>query len=553
MSYLSTSPNENHEFAFSEAYGGEIHISKVKESGRQDFSCLGCKKPMQAILRKICNYKPYFRHHTKDVEYGERCTYRDDDHRRKIAWIELELYKQISVPPLYKVPPKGTDGLAIFLLAGETVYGAKVTRQQYFYDDVNGNVHTTSQFQVGMGNLLYYADAVFYNADEEPLLLVVFSDGKRKKRGIEILAGLSRLRINTVQVIIPKESPEAIQRAIRGGKNTKWLYHDDERRFDYFSLSGELPAGIPAADIDQGQLFEESCACRKAQINNLIRAINKCLGAEPYHRADEHNRRLIGETEFAIGRAEERRNEFEEQYREGSKSAHRGELDAITGLRNRLGTAKTAFSREYQDLEERYQWKKCELEEETRVLESNIRAAEFAPNGGGRSIAERRSELECNHQNERRRMDELFKKELRSTDSKRAGVERTITSEKAAIERLQELVAKEPGRFERAIREKATQFDQLEANEAAAIEQLQTDGEQLAEEFEELRRQTATAAENRNAEGTNGLSRRLKALLDARGCFVAIEDAQSDQRRHRAAKKFLESPAFQTWVSKHQH
>ncbi len=60
--------------------------------------------------------------------------------------------------------------------------------------------------------------------------------------------------------------------------------------------------------------------------------------------------------------------------------------------------------------------------------------------------------------------------------------------------------------------------------------------------------ETTQAAEERDADGTTGFSRRLKALLDGRGYLLVITDAQSDYRRHRSAKEFLESPAGEAWL-----
>lgn len=552
MYYVPKENDENHEYACSVTYGGVIHISNVKESGRNDFTCLGCNKPMQAILRKIHGQKPYFRHDVTDVPVYERCPFSNVQARRTIALEAIQLDKQLRLPPIYKLPPKGTAGLAIPLQGAQTIYFGSVKRHLHCFETPGGDLMLGNEPASENDLHLFTADAVGYDEDDNPILLILVSDGKRKKIDVDLMAALPILGIDAVVITPPPSTPEEIYKAVMTGKNIKWLYNNDERKFNYYSLSADLPAGVPAADVDAGFLFEETFDCRTAEINNLIRTFNKFLGTESYRKAEQHNRRTIGETELAITRAGERRAEFEERYRAASESAHQRELDDVDERRNRLGTAKAEFSGNYQDLDERYRRKKRELDEAARVLESSIRAAELAPNSSGRSIAARRSEIERIDQSARRRMDELFERELRSVDSQRTGIERTLPSEGAAIERLRELVAKEPGRLERLLHEKATEFDQLEANETAAIKQLQTDGENLAErfgkQFEDLRNRTTQAAEERDAEGITGFSRRLKAILDGRGYLLAITDAQSDYRRHRTAKEFLESPAGEAWL-----
>jgi len=564
MYYPPKENDENHEYARSVAYGGVIHINNVRESGRHDFTCLGCGKPMQAILRKIHGPKPYFRHDVIDVPVYERCPFSNAQARRLIALEAIQLDKQLRLPPVYILPPKGTAGLAIPLQGAQTVYFGSVKRHLHCFETPGGDLVLGNKPTSEDDLHLFTADAVGYDEDDNPILLILLSDGKRKKMDVDLMAALPILGIDAVVITPPRSTPEEIYKAVMTGKNIKWLYNNDEREFNYHSLSADLPAGVPAADVDAGFLFEETFDCRTAEINNLIRTFNKFLVTESYRKAEQHNRRIIGETELTITRAGERRDEFEEQYRNGSESAHQRELDEVDERRDRLGAAKAEFSGNYQNLDERYRRKKRELDEAARVLESSIRAAELAPNSSGRSIAARRSEIERNDQSARRRMDELFERELRSVDSQRTGIERTLASERAAVERLRDLVTKEPGRLERLLLEKATEFDQLERNESTAIEQIQTDGanlpgrfrgeeEKLGTEIKELRNRAAAAMEARDTGGATGLSRRLKALLDGRGHLLAITHAQSDHRRHRAAKEFLESPAGEAWLRAYQH
>lgn len=563
MNYSNLETVENHEFATSESYGGVIHILKVRESGRLDFNCVGCGKPMQAILRKIYGLKPYFRHDVQDVPVAQRCTFSNEQYRKKIALDTLQLEQQLFLPPLYKLPPKGSERLAIPILQRQLLQFSSMKRVQNVFQTPEGNIVFNNALLPEPNDFLLMADAVCYNEDGEPVLLILFSDGKRRKMDVGLMSALTQLRINTVMITPAKASPEEIYTGVLNGKNTKWLYHDDERQFDYFSLSEDLEGAIPAADVDQGQLFEETFECRKAEINNLIRAIDRCLGTEPYRAAAEHNRRIIGETESALRGAQERRDEFEERHREGSNAIHCIEFETIGARREQFKRTKGEFERTAQNLEKRYINKKRDLEQTSRTVESDIQAAQFQAIGRTKPIPTLRRELEQRIERAREHMDGLYNAELQSNNSQRRTVERAIASERTAVERIRSLIKKEPERLERLLDDKAVQFDQLETNARTAIERIQTDRANLPErfagaavelgaEFEELRNRTSAAAEARASEGTSGLSRRLKALMDGRRFFLVIEDAQSDLRQYRAAKEFLESPACEAWLRSYQ-
>src|ERR1700692_1386919 len=96
--------------------------------GAPHLTCWGCCKPMQAILRKIHGPKPYFRHDVTDVPVYERCPFSNIQARRLIALEAIQLDKQLRLPPVYKLPPKGTAGLAIPLQGGQTMYFGSVKR-----------------------------------------------------------------------------------------------------------------------------------------------------------------------------------------------------------------------------------------------------------------------------------------------------------------------------------------------------------------------------------------------------------------------------------------
>ncbi len=555
-------PDDHHDYAYSIVLEKDLHISEVTERGRKGYLCVGCRREMQAVLPRVQNMRRYFRHDAKFIKPGDKCTFKDEEHRRKLALGSLQLNKQLRVPPVYKYPPKGEAGLALFLLPGELVTAARVENNKYFFEGPTGNMESTSIYDGPPEELLFKADAVFYNENDDPILFIRL--GKRKKLTIDELAGLKRLRVNTINLTIPKESAAAIEISQKKGDRANWLYHDDEQQIAYFQVPTDLGDGIPVVNGDPDRLSEESYDCRKVQINNLIRALSRCLESEPYRKTEEGVRRAIGETELAIHRAGKRRTVFEDRYRNDAEAAHRRELTEIDERRVSFRTAKTRLTNDYRDLEERYQSKNRQLTEASRLLEADIRQEEITLGGTGKTIEQLQNELERDHERQGKGMDERFGREIESVRSEQERLERIITTERAAIERLHANIGSAPAGLARKEHGQRSYHERLEGTEKETISGLEKerDGRQgsleaaraeLTAQFDDLRRRTAHAAENNDTTGDTNLSRRLKAFTDAGGLVLAVEDAKADQRRLRKAKDFIGTAAFQTWVSQYQH
>jgi hypothetical protein len=550
-------PDAHHDYAHSVALERDIHISEVTQRGRKGYKCIGCQREMQAVLPKVQNYRPYFRHDAKFIKPGDKCTFKDEDYRRKLAATTLELNKEIKVPPVYKYPPKGVAGLALFLLPGTVIAASRVEKNKYFFEDHNGNIKADFSYHGPQEELLFKADIVFYDANDEPILFIQL--GKRKKLTVNEFAGLKRLRVNTIKLTIPKESAEAIEISQKKGDRAKWLYHDDEQQIAYFSVPTDLGDGIPAIDGDPDRLSEESYDCRKVQVNNLIRALGRCLESEPYRTTERAVVTAIGRTELAIKRVGERRAVFEEQYRNDAETTYRGELDEIEARRVQFRTTKAGLNGRYQRLDERYQSTKQRLREEKALLDANIRQEEIALGGTGKTIGQLQDDADREHKAARDRLDEQFGRELESIGGEQERVERAIATERAAIERLRADIANAPAELIRKQHGQRSHHDRLEAAEKEVIgglkkerdgrqERVEGAGSDLAARFDELRRQAALAAENEDTEGGSGLSRRLKALNPARGYVLAVENGKADSRRFRKAKDFIGTAAFQSWL-----
>jgi hypothetical protein len=550
----------HHDYARSVKLAKDIHISEASERGRKGYLCIGCGREMQAVFPNKQNHRKYFRHDAKFVKPGQQCTFKDEEYRRKLAIETLELKKQVRVPILYKYPPKGETGLALFLLPGALVSAERVAKDRYFYEGPTGSIASGVSFDGPQEELLFKADVVFYDENDEPILFIQL--GKRKKLTVAEFAGLKRLAVNTIHLTIPKESAAAIEISQTKGDRAKWLYHDDEQHIAYFQVSPDLGEGIPVVDGDPDRLSEETYDCRKVQVNNLLRALRRCLDGEPYGAAERAVRAAIGTTELAIKRAGERRAGLEKQYREGAEHAHCGDLSEIEQRGIELRTGRARLNRSFKNLEDAYRSTKGDFERAQRLLEADIRQQEITLGGTGKTVGQLQDELEREHERLRNRMDEQFGGELESIRSEQERVERAIASARTAIERIRADIGSAPADLARKQLGQRNYHERTEraAKEAIADLEKTRDGRQdrlegaraeLTAQFDELRRRTALAAQERDVEGGTNLSKRLKALGDARGMALAIENAKLDNRRIRAAKEFIGTAAFQTWLSQH--
>lgn len=551
----------HHDYARSVKLAKDIHISEAVERGRKGYFCIGCGREMQAVFPNTQNHRRYFRHDAKFIRPGQQCTFKDEEYRRKLAIEILQLKKQVRVPPLYKYPPKGETGLALFLLPGALICAERVAKNVYFFEGTNGTVESGFRFDGPPEELLFKADVVFYDENDEPMLFIQLR--KQRKLSVAEFAGLKRLRVNTISLTIPKESAASIEISQTTGDRAKWLYHDDEQQIAYFQVPTDLGEGIPAIDGDPDRLSEETYDCRKVQVNNLIRALRRCLDGEPYRAAERAVRTAIGKTELAIKRAEERRAVLESQYRSDAESTHRGELSGIEESGVRIRTAKAKLNRDYKLLEERYQSEKLRLTEAARLLEADIRQEEIALGGTGKTTEQLRTELDREHGSLRSRMDEQFGGAIESIRSEQERVERAIDVARATIERIRADIGSAPTELARKqlSQRNHNERTERETKEAIRLAEETRDGRQvhlararaeLTAQFEELRRRAAIAAEERDISGGTNMSKRLKGLGDARGFILAIRDAKANYRELQKAEKFIGTAAFEEWASKHQ-
>jgi len=441
--------------------GKRIHISRA-ESGRKGYYCPACSQEMIASLSTII--RSHFKHYFRDVEHKGECTFSNETYRHKIGKEILQRIKQIKVPALNKYPAKGEEGRPMRIRKGETIRAHRVEIEMPFYEDQLGLVKWGRTDQVDEKNLLIQPDVAFFDKSDNPILLIELV--ATHKPDDEKLAKLKRLGINTVLVRLPKGTEEEIEETFTVSNRTRWAYHYEQENTEYVSIPTGDKNDLSEADIEQRQLFEETFECRAAEVRNLLRAVRKCLGGEPYRAAEGGLRQEISRV---AGIADGVSNQLQ-----GIRGAIRERLDESVGdRRGAIEDRRRALSDRVENLGGRYRAKKAELrgevteiEEQTALVEKEVSATIEGLGGGQGSYREQGEELDKSLERAFRDIEiakkrrksilegqEALPEEFRLADRRaRADSEQNYQRRKEQIERRRADIRDEqealPGRFE---------------------------------------------------------------------------------------------------------
>jgi hypothetical protein len=340
--------------------GEPIHILNAN-SGAKGYYCMGCDKEMQAVKFKNPKYQSYFRHHAKNIDKEKtECVVASRNYRERLAAFILNRIKFINVPPVYKYPSIKGTGLPMFLKDRETIKAHKVVSELTFYEDEKGNILHGKNPEIEDRYLLIRPDVTFFDENNNPILFIEFVVTHKLKE--EKKVKLSRLGINTVQVIIPKVPEVEIENALKSSRKYKWIYNELEANTEYIPVSEGNSEGIPPIDEIQRKLFEESYTCRAAKINNLVRNINKCLRSKSYRGTEQLFKSELSRVTQNRERAQQKLGEMEEQHR----------VEALDRNRETHQINKD----KYADLEERYNNKNFQLQQATENYYNDQRSRE---------------------------------------------------------------------------------------------------------------------------------------------------------------------------------
>lgn len=529
------------------------------ESGRKGYWCIGCGEEMEAV-RKIKNihHKSYFRHCAKDVEIERKCTFSNQDYRHRLAIDILQRTKRIKVPNLYKYAPDGSQ--AILLEETQFIEAHSVRAELTFYEDDEAKVHWGKNPEIDNKNLLIRPDVTFFDIHGKPILLIEIVVSH--KLDDEKKAKIKRLGINTIQITIPKDSPENIANNFLVTKNTKWVFNYVEQNTNYFQLSDRNSKAILPIDSIEMGFFRESVTCRANQIRNIIRGIRKCVESQHYDNIERKLESELSRVKDNTERDRERLEQLRIQHRKSVESRFKKAYDNLereeSEFEYTLEDAKRQLYEEYNgeqtniegqetNLEGRYLAKLESIREEQAIIIRELKSRQGA--GGTEEDIRRKFESE-----EARIIDELNsikrqERDIEGSIQSESRFEESFEGQRLQLENEEREFDKEITKFERDEQE---EFDRLRkeflSNEGTTGEFTKfAIEERIRGEYEREYQQVVERINTRDIQSGDELSDKIKTILELRGLFINYNDVQKSLERCRNGREIIKNGSYEQW------
>ncbi len=531
------------DWAYSEKLQKNIHISNaISGLNNNDYSCLGCHTLMVAnIQKKNPNWHSYYRHHASNViKNRAECIRANKEYREKIARTILNQLKYVNAPAIYKLPINaGLDLLPMKIDNRKKITAAYTKAELTFYEDEDGTVKWGKNSNVKEKNLLIRPDVCFFNTNDKPILFIEFI--VTHKITPEKFRKLSRIGIDTLQIIIPRKSEEDIEKVLKSSRTYKWVYNERETNTEYIPISRRNSEELSSINDDERIIFEEDFKCRQAEINRLIHSIKRSLSSEQYRRVEFELNKQIQKVESNSEKENQELDDLEELHRRAAL--------------NRNSVEEDKEDLRYRDLEIRYSRKDATLK------------AEFDTQGDNSAIRDlHRKSI----QRERRSIQNI----TGATNTLQSG--RLTSEEKIKDEVWQEFREKiefeesEINRIQQEIRELDQKIRATADSETESIQQglrcLREEEEYFeeaifrefigdieSEEFEINRiRKKEKNFENsvreqfdrRVAENSIELTQPTRDLLGAQRFLRVYKDIKTSETRYRKARAFFKTGAW---------
>lgn len=546
----------------------EVIFIQDAPSGRRGYFCMGCRNEMQAV-RPVLDRKHYFRHDAKGIKHTGKCTYSDESYRHKIAKEELQRSKRIKVPALYKYPTSG-QGPAMLIKDACFIEGVTVHNEVQFYEDISGNVKWASNLS-DTKYLIIRADVAFFDSNDQPILIIEMV--ATHKPDPEKLLKLLRLGINAVAVSIPKDSPESIAATFNTSTRTKWIYNYEQESTEYVQPADGATTGVSSFDEDQRKLFAESNKCRKAQINNLIRRITRCLESEQFRIARDYFESEISRVENNSERLRRKLEDDAERYRRRIDDSDRSAGRDFKDARVRSETEILEFERTKGDLEKRYLKKADEIDREAQIIDDGVEKVIRKNGGDGRDFEYRRTTYTRERERIEQAAGDAEERIERNIDSRTELEDKYEHLRSEFIEQFNGLTEKEkrnisgeyhsgndiPIRYERTRKGIIERYRRLKEAEDLDLREEQDFGTtlprrfeieqgKLREEFEDLCRSTVNGIAQRIYNTNSRLFEGHKRVISEFGRVNTITEKQFSIKRSRAIKGFLDSREYKKWI-----
>jgi hypothetical protein len=494
--------NERHHSWAYDIRDSYVHISKAI-SGKKGYFCIGCKKEMIAVVNfKDPSHKQYFRHDVVN-DHEAKCTYSDETTRHKIAKEILQQLKEIKVPATYSYPPLGTVGKPILLKKECFLKAHSIQIERTFFEDENGQIRWGSKAdsEVPGRNYLIRPDVIFLNQEGQPILFIELV--AKHKITEEKKVKIKRLGIDTVQVRLPVESQEEIERTFKIIERTKWVYNYEQESTKYVPVPKTLGETVSLVDEIQGELLEETYSCRTAETRNLLFAIKKCLGSESYRAVENDFRRELSRVEDNTESERERATGIQKAIDSQVELEFRGEMDRFRIEESSVAGQEEEFQQYCKDLEERYHKKREELDGEETAFRDRIKSEIGEEEFGSFDVQRRERELR----------------------NQTAAVERDIVKEEGAIGKIEIDIAELPETVEREETTYRAKVLGFEEREKRACDDIRNTMAELPKRFEGLRAELerrqqiedtddAQRIKDRDGNGVSELSGAIKGILD---------------------------------------
>lgn len=512
-----------------------IHITRAS-SGAQGYYCLGCGEEMQAYKSDI--RKSFFRHDARNINKEKvECVIASKLYRERLAETILNRIKFVKTPALYKYPPKGIDGVPMLLQKSKIITANYTKAQEWFYEDKNGYIKNGKNPDVDKRYLLIRPDVTFFDAKDKPILFIEFVI--THKLDEEKITKLSRLGIDTLQIIIPKVPEEQIEQVLKSSRKYKWVYNELEANSTYISIPQGNTEGIPPIDEEQRRLFEESYNCRAAKINNLVRNINKCIRSESYRRIERLFNSEISRVEKNTKSAQQRLEDLEKQYRAEAFSRNFNIEEKLRIEEKKLnGNIETAEQR-YANLEERYLNKDRELEQGMRdyLSAQNIGIPiKLDIEREGKMVRELQRDTNQAEERIRERYSRKFKNidsKIKQLDSEQRNLEETVRREiESEVRSTEERI--------RSIRKQQEDVEnEISSEFRAEIEFEDSEIRRLEKEEREFKSEVREEFYRELNESPGKLSRGVKAILEAKRVGSSFTNAKREEARYKRARKLF--------------
>lgn len=515
--------------------GGRLHISQA-ESGKKGYHCPACSQEMIAHKSRII--RSHFKHDFRDVERKGKCTYSNEEYRKKIAKEALQSLKQIKVPNLYKYPPEGVEGIPNLLKKSEVIKTQVVEIDLQFYEDENGVVKWgRSPIKKGQ-ELIVRPEVTFLDSTGAPTLIVEMVSNF--KRDIDQLTKLKRAAIDTIWVKIPRGTEEEIYSTFKSSRTIKWAYNNEQQKTEYLPVPVRNTEFIYEADDDQEKLFEENFECRSSEIGNLIRAIRRCLASESYRDLEGKFRSEISRTERITNR--------ESIELQGIRGAIRERLDnAVRDRRGAIADRRREFSDRVEDLGGRYREKQGELksqkrkvENQTELVEEEISATVEGLGGGQGSYREQGEEFEKSIERAVRDI-EITKRRRKTIQSGKEGLAAEF---ELAERKIRADIAEETQRKEEDIERRRSD---IRDEQETIPKRFKRDKEATERTESEYLRSTIEHIQRESNEVGIELPYRYSELRKIRGFLSTYNERFYAVKRFVEARRSFKSRAYKKW------